>query len=88
MLDEAHRMNPDGSWWLKMDGCDLVEGLGESVDQQWTGDIDLADGALQEQHRQYLDHLKFVSSCTGSAEIALCQQQFSDDVSFITDSKS
>ncbi len=33
MLDEAHKANCDTSWWLKMDGCDLVEGFGESVDK-------------------------------------------------------
>lgn len=53
MLDEAHKANPDASWWLKMDGCDLVEGLGESVDQMWSGDVDLADGALQELNSKF-----------------------------------
>lgn len=92
MRDEAHKGNCDASWWLKMDGCDLVEGLGESVDQVWTGDMDLADSVLQEQQRHYLDRLKFVSNLPGPAdcvagEVAMCEQQFADDCSFLTTSK-
>ena len=89
MLERAQKEHPRAVWWLKMDGCDLVEGIGESVDQQWTGDVDLADGKLQEQHRCYLDRLRFVSHFDSAADNAsLCKSQFLDDCSFITSSKN
>lgn len=92
MLDEAHKTNPQAFWWLKMDGCDLVEGLGSSVEQEWSGDVDLADGALQEQHKCYVNRLEFISSFglknTTASDIALCESEFADDFSFITTSKS
>ena len=90
MLDEAQKTNPDASWWLKMDGCDLVEGLGESVDQVWTGDVDLADGALQEKHKCYMERLTFVSNfglTNFNSDVALCEKQFTEDYSFLTTSK-
>ena len=62
----------------------LWQGLGESVDQVWSGDVDLADGALQEQYRCYLDRLKFVLNF-GLADAAL---QLADDFAFIAASKS
>ena len=31
VLDEASRTHPNVWWWIKADGCDLVEGLGEST---------------------------------------------------------
>ena len=46
---EAARTNPDVWWWLKANGCDITKGLKESVKLQWSGDVDLNDGALQEQ---------------------------------------
>jgi len=42
-------------WWLKADGC--VIGLKESVKLQWSGDVDLNDGVLQEQCDTYKKHL-------------------------------
>ena len=75
-----------------MDGCDLVEGLGESVGQVWTGDVDLADGVLQKQHESYLNRLKFISNFglenSTDGDIILCESQFADDFLFITTSKS
>lgn len=85
MLDYAHKSSPDASWWLKMDGCDLVEGLGESVNQVWTGDVDLADGALQEQYKQYMERLDFISNFSKSADdMDVCESQFTKDFSFIS----
>jgi hypothetical protein len=85
-------MNPNACWWLKMDGCDLVKGIGESVDQVWTGDVDLADGVLQEQHTCYLDRLEFTTNFglknSVAGDVALCEVQFADDYSFVTTSKS
>ncbi len=44
---------PDTSWWIKGDAVDLVEGLGESVRGEWSGDVDLHDGKLQQLFQQY-----------------------------------
>ena len=30
-LDEAIRLLPNAVWWVKVDGVDVVAGLGESV---------------------------------------------------------
>jgi len=38
---------------LKADGCNIVKGLKESTKLQWSGDVDLANGALEEQYKAY-----------------------------------
>ena len=35
---------------MKADGCDLVEGLGESVNLDWSGDVDKNDGKRLYKH--------------------------------------
>ena len=45
---------------MVVDGADVVKGLGESMRLQWSGDVDLADGALQRAHEAYTDRLKFI----------------------------
>ena len=62
MLDTAQRCNPDCNWWLKGDGCDLVSGLGESMHLQWSGDVDLNTGNLQQEYESYRSLLNFISS--------------------------
>ena len=59
-LDEANNVHPNAVWWIKGDGCDVVEGLGESTKKIWTGDIDVADGELQKSYDAYLQRLEFV----------------------------
>ena len=58
LLDSA---NPNATWWIKGDACDLVPGLFESVDIKWSGDVDLNDGKLQQAYRAYKSKLEFVS---------------------------
>lgn len=60
MLDSAHRSNPNTHWWLKGDGCDLVAGLGESMRLQWSGDVDIDSGDLQQAYESYCSVLQFV----------------------------
>ena len=60
MLDEAVRLLPDAVWWIKSDGCDVVSGLTESTKHEWTGDVDMADGSLEQQHDAYLKRLDLV----------------------------
>jgi len=51
-------LNHDTWWWLKADGCDLIKGLKESTKLMWSGDVDLADGSLQKQYKEYRERLK------------------------------
>ncbi|XP_065884178.1 uncharacterized protein [Dysidea avara] len=57
VVDEAAKCNVGAWWWLKADGCDIVKGLKESTKLQWSGDVDLADGALQKQYKAYQQRL-------------------------------
>ena len=62
VLKEAKRVHPDSWWWIKADGCDIVSGLKESVKMEWSGDVDLNDGRVQELHKEYKKCLQFVDS--------------------------
>lgn len=48
-------------WWIKGDGCDLIEGLGESVSGLWSGDVDLNTGDLQRAYDEYKSKLELIS---------------------------
>ena len=66
-LDEAE--NPDAWWWVKADGCDIKKGLKESSRLEWSSDVDLADGSLQEKYGNYKERLKTmdkVGLCDGN----------------------
>ena len=45
-LDELKRANPDGRFWLKLDGTGVKTGIQEFVKGKWNGDLDLLDGKL------------------------------------------
>ena len=45
---------------MKADGCDLVEGLGESVNLDWSGDVDKNDRKLQQLYKHYSERLDFI----------------------------
>lgn len=53
-------VHPNSWWWVKADGVDLVPGLGESMRREWSGDVDLNDGSLQEQYNVYIQRLDFI----------------------------
>ena len=57
-----HENHPYGRWWLKTDGTDIQEGLRESVRNEWSGDVDLGDGKLQDKYLKYVEYIKFVNS--------------------------
>ena len=59
-LQFLHETHPDARWWLKADGTDIQEGLGESMRNEWSGDVDLGDGKLQGKHSKYVEYIKFV----------------------------
>ena len=58
VLDEVAQSSPDAWWWLKTDGCDITKGLKESVKLEWSSDVDLNDGYLQEQYNRYKKRLE------------------------------
>ena len=62
VLDEAVKHHPDTWWWLKADGCDLVKGLAESMKGIWSGDVNLNDGELEKQYKEYQDRLSLIMS--------------------------
>ena len=69
MLETAHRSNPNCNWWIKGDGCDVVGCLGESMRLQWSGDVDLNTGDLQQSYKYYRDLLDFISSLSIATNI-------------------
>ena len=62
LLDAAAKANPDASWWIKGDGCDVVPGLDESMRLVWSGDVDFDTGDLQRAYEVYRSKLEFISS--------------------------
>lgn len=52
-MDGLKAANPDGRFWLKLDGTDVKECLQESVKKVWNGDVDLSDGKLQLLRSEY-----------------------------------
>jgi len=61
LLDSAAKKNPNATWWIKGDGCDVVSGICESVNMVWSGDVDLNDGRLQTAYQHYRAQLEFIS---------------------------
>lgn len=53
MLDMAAKAHPNSYWWIKADGCDVLQGLCESVHGVWSGDVDLNDGILEKEYAAY-----------------------------------
>ena len=62
VLEKLANMNPDVHWWLKGDGNDIVKGLWQSVAGEWSGDIDLNDGKLQQQYCRYKQKIDVIDS--------------------------
>ena len=60
-MKHCHKINPSGRWWLKADATDIQVGLRESMRNEWAGDVDFGDSALQEKHKEYLSYLQFIS---------------------------
>ena len=53
ILDKAKGKNPDPWWWIKADGCDILQNLHKGLD----GDVDLDNGDLEEQKAVYRSRL-------------------------------
>ena len=57
-LGEAGRLLPDAEWWVKADGVDVVPGITESVRKEWSGDVDLNDGSIEQTHEADMKRVK------------------------------
>ena len=66
-LTTAKEGNPSGRWWIKADGCDVRNGLGESLRGVWSGDEDLGDGLSQQLFEVYKSRRASVM-CIGTAK--------------------
>ena len=66
-LTTAKEGNPLGRWWIKADGCDVRNGLRESLRGVWSGDEDLGDGLLQQLFEVYKSRRASVM-CIGTAK--------------------
>ena len=89
-LDEAHRLLPTANWWVKADGVDVVSSLEESVEGEWHGDVDLADGALQKLRDEYKSRRSTFSILKDNPNPEAMQRvcdTLSDDLTFLHDRK-
>ena len=60
MLSKAAQSDAGAWWWIKGDGVDVVRGIGESMREEWWGDVDLNDGELcllYQDYKRCLDDL-------------------------------
>lgn len=49
----------DTWWWIKGDGCDVVKGICESTQGEWSGDVDLNDGHLKDLQERFKEQLQW-----------------------------
>ncbi|XP_071126583.1 uncharacterized protein [Mytilus edulis] len=60
--------NPNGRFWLKLDGTDVKESLQHSVKDIWNGDVDLNDGQLDVLRTEYQSRLTWINSIHSTTE--------------------
>ena len=59
ILDKLAVECPGGRFWIKADGCDVNNGLRESLKHIWSGDSDLGIGSLQKLYDLYMERRNF-----------------------------
>ncbi|XP_065905627.1 uncharacterized protein [Dysidea avara] len=62
VLEKVAKINPGVHWWLKGDGTDIVKGLWQSTSGEWSGDVDLNDGKLQQEYNRYKLRMEAIDS--------------------------
>lgn len=96
VLEEANKAHPGVWWWVKGDGCDITTGLGESVRNVWSGDVDLGDGKLQALYNGYLKRRKYMKGLgldgrqgqwDISTDLLTLESDLRADIDFITSGK-
>ena len=88
MLKQA---NPDGRFWIKIDGTDVKTALMESMRGEWNGDVDLGDGELQMLRENYDERLKGIVALAEKGQsreslvskLSVRIKTISDDVNFL-----
>ncbi|XP_065893244.1 uncharacterized protein [Dysidea avara] len=91
ILKRLATLDPTMGWWIKGDGTDVVKGLWESVSGKWAGDVDLNDGKLAAQYKQYQDKitwLKGIGLRNGNIEdikqdLLKAQDDISTEIDFV-----
>lgn len=90
------KAHPTAWWWLKADGCDIVEGLKESLKHEWSGDVDLNDGKLAKLHDEYMIRRKFIESVVINdkrgkpsilSDVQKLKKSLESDITFLSSSK-
>ena len=87
-LEQLKLANPDGRFWIKLDGTDVKTALMESVRGEWNGDEDLGDGQLQSMRKEYDQRVKdtialidkFQTKEHLSTNLSLCVNSIDGDV--------
>jgi len=57
MLKRLVTQDPTVRWWIKRDGTGVVKGVWEFKSGEWAGNVDLNNGKLGAQYKQYQDEL-------------------------------
>ena len=68
-LEVLKSANPDGRFWLKLDGTDVKACLMESVKGVWNGDVDLGDGKLGQLRSEYENRLQVFKALSKAESI-------------------
>jgi hypothetical protein len=63
-LNLLKQANPDGRFWIKIDGTDVKTALMVSMRGKWNGHVDLGDGALEKLRKEYDKRLKDITALT------------------------
>ncbi|XP_068674869.1 uncharacterized protein [Montipora foliosa] len=82
-LDGLKTANPDGRYWLKLDGTDVKECLMESVKGVWNGDVDLGDNKSQELRSDYerrVPFFKMMQKARGRMELEEALRKWVDEL--------
>ena len=98
MLQEAalnmlKQANPEGRFWIKIDGTDVKSALMESMKGKWNGDVDMGDGFLEKLRKEYGKRLEDIPRMFGKEEtkeslvckLSKCSKELSNDVDFLTE---
>lgn len=87
-MDELKKANPEGRYWIKLDGTDIKEGLMESMRGKWNGDVDLLDGKVNELRKEYDSRLEVLKQTASKnvtfTFISSVVKELKTDVEFLT----
>ena len=89
LIIKVATLDHDSHWWIKSDGCDVVSSLMESMRNEWNGDVDLGDGAVQKLHAEYCKRLELIEDlsnhdqCSLSSYLRMLHLQLVEDGTFV-----